>query len=216
MDNLSHYQHPPPEWYTTDDHTLTHHYHPNFTAYIRVHSGLYVLWVWQLYTNMCLSLWYLLCQTLQPLATTHLFTIFIILPFLECYAVGIIYYIAFFYQLLSLNTMHLMLLHVFARLHSSLSSVVQLLSLVWLFVTPWPATHQASLSFTVSCSLLRFMSIESVMPSNHLILCHPLLLLPSIFPSIRVFLSELALHIRWPKLQLQHQSSQWHFRVDVL
>ena len=64
---------------------------------------------------------------------------------------------------------------------------------------PWTAAHQASLSFTVSWSLLRLMSIESVMPSNHLILCHLLLLLPSIFPSIRVFSSESALCIRWPK-----------------
>ena len=59
--------------------------------------------------------------------------------------------------------------------------------------------HQASLSITNSRSLLKLMSIESVMPSNHLILCHPLLLLPSIFPSIRVFSNELALHIRWPE-----------------
>ena len=70
---------------------------------------------------------------------------------------------------------------------------------IWLFATPWTAAHQASLSFTVSWSLLRFMSIESVIPSNHLILCHPLLLLPSIFPSIRVFSTESVLHIRWPK-----------------
>ena len=69
----------------------------------------------------------------------------------------------------------------------------------WLFATPWTTTHQASLSFTNSRSLLKLMSIESVMPSNHLNLCCPLLLLPSIFPSIRVFSSELALHIRWPK-----------------
>ena len=76
---------------------------------------------------------------------------------------------------------------------------VQSLSHVWLFAIPWTAAHQASLSFTISQSLLRLMSIESVMPSNHLILCCPLLLLPSIFPSIRVFSSESALHIRWPK-----------------
>ena len=66
----------------------------------------------------------------------------------------------------------------------------------------WPhglQAHQASLSFTVSWNLLKFMSIELVMPSNHLILCHPLLLLPSVSPSIRVFFSESALHIRWPK-----------------
>ena len=77
--------------------------------------------------------------------------------------------------------------------------VVQSLSCVWLFVTPWTAVHQASLSFTISQSLLKFMSIESVMPSNHLILCCPLLLLPSIVLSIRVFSNELVLHIRWPK-----------------
>ena len=65
--------------------------------------------------------------------------------------------------------------------------------------TPWTAAHQASLSITNSLSLLKLMSFESVMPSNHLILCHPLLLLPSIFPSIRVFSNELVLHIRWPK-----------------
>ena len=66
------------------------------------------------------------------------------------------------------------------------------------FVTPWTAAHQASRSFTVSQNLHRLMSFESMMPSNHLILCHPLLLLPSAFPSIRVFSSESALCIRWP------------------
>ena len=64
---------------------------------------------------------------------------------------------------------------------------------------PWTAARQASLSFTISQSLLKIMSIESVMPSNHLILCHRLLLLPSVFPSISVFSDESALHIRWPK-----------------
>ena len=76
--------------------------------------------------------------------------------------------------------------------------VVQLLSPVWLFATPWTAACQASLSVPVSPSLLKLMSIESVMPFNHFILCDPLLLLPSIFPSIRVFSNELALWIRWP------------------
>ena len=76
--------------------------------------------------------------------------------------------------------------------------VVQFLSPVQLFVTSWTSAHQASLSSTISWSLLKFMFIESVMLSNHLILCHPLLL-PSIFPSIRVFSSELGLHIRWLK-----------------
>ena len=77
--------------------------------------------------------------------------------------------------------------------------VVQSLSRVRLFATPWTAARQASLSITNSRSSLRLMSIELVMPFNRLILCHPLLLLPSIFRSIRVFPNELALHIRWPK-----------------
>ena len=67
------------------------------------------------------------------------------------------------------------------------------------FATPWAAARQASLSITNSQSLLKLMSLESVMPSNHLILCHPFLLLPSVFPSIQIFSSESALHIRWPK-----------------
>ena len=76
--------------------------------------------------------------------------------------------------------------------------VVQLLSHVQLFATPWIVVCQASLSFTMSWGLLKLMSIELVIPSNQLILCHPLLLLPSIFPSIRIFSTKLALHIRWP------------------
>ena len=75
------------------------------------------------------------------------------------------------------------------------------------FTTPWAAARWASLSFTVSWGLLRLMSFESVMPSNHLILCRPLLLLPSIFPSIRVFYNESALHIRWPK--------SWSFSFSI-
>ena len=78
-------------------------------------------------------------------------------------------------------------------------SSVQSLSRVRLFATPWTAARQASLSITNSQSSLKLMSVESVMPSSHLILCHPLLLPPSIFPSIRVFSSESVLHIRWPK-----------------
>ena len=77
--------------------------------------------------------------------------------------------------------------------------VVQLLICVQLFATPWTTAYQASLSITNSWSLRKLMSIESVMPSNHLILCCPLLLPPSMFPSIRVFSNKLALHIRWPK-----------------
>ena len=83
-------------------------------------------------------------------------------------------------------------------LSHSISSV-QSLSRVRLFASPWTIAQQASLSITNSQSLLKLMSIESVMPSNHLILCHPLLLLPSTFPSIRVFSSESVFHIRWPK-----------------
>ena len=79
--------------------------------------------------------------------------------------------------------------------------VVQLLSHVQLFVTPWTAAHQDPLSSTISQSFLKVMSIESVMPPNHLVLCCPLLLLSLIFPSVRVFSSELALCIRWPKYQ---------------
>ena len=89
----------------------------------------------------------------------------------------------------------------YTHIHSPSNSlwVVQLLSCVRLFATPWAAEHQASLSFTVSQSVLKLTSTESVMPSNHLVLCCPLLLPPSIFPSIRVFSSKLALHSRWSK-----------------
>ena len=87
-------------------------------------------------------------------------------------------------------------------------SSVQLLSHVHLFATPWIAARQASLPITNSRSLLKLMSIESVMPSNHLILCRPLLLLPSIFSSIRVFSNESALHIRWPKY--------WSFSFNIV
>ena len=83
------------------------------------------------------------------------------------------------------------------NLHNVFSVVDNSLNLVRLFVTPWTVTHQASLSFRISQSLLKLMSIESVMPSNHFILCC-LLFLPSVFPSIRVFSNELALPIRWP------------------
>ena len=95
---------------------------------------------------------------------------------------------------------------------------VQLLRHVRLFATSWTTARQASLSITSSQNLPKLMSIESVMPSNNLILCHPLQLLPSIFPNIRVFSDESALHIRWPKywFQLQHQSLQWTPRIDLL
>ena len=85
-------------------------------------------------------------------------------------------------------------------------SSVQLLSHVWLFATPWTAVYQSSLLIN-SRTLLKLMSIELVMPSNHLILCHSLLLLPSIFPSIRVFSNESVLHIRWP--------TYWRFSFSI-
>ena len=114
------------------------------------------------------------------------------------------------------------------RKHNSYYSVqfslVQSLNGVWLFVTPWTTARQASLSITNSHSLLKLMSIESVMPSNHLILCCPLLLLPSVFPSIRVFSNESALHIRWPKYwsfsfnisPSNEHSGPISFRMDLL
>ena len=86
-------------------------------------------------------------------------------------------------------------------------SSVQSLSRVWLFVTPWIAAHQASLSITNSQSSLKLMSIQSVMPSSHLILCRPLLLLPPIPPSIRVFSKESTLRMRWPKY--------WSFSFNI-
>ena len=96
-------------------------------------------------------------------------------------------------------------------------SVAKSLSHVWLSVTPWTTAHQVSLSFTISRSLLKLMSIKSVMPSNRLLLCCPFLLLPSIFPSIRVFSNESSHQVaKVLDLQLQHQSFQWIFRMDLL
>ena len=94
----------------------------------------------------------------------------------------------------------------YGKLSSKFSSV-QSLSRVQLFATPWTIAHQASLSITNSWSPPKPMSIDLVMPSSHPILCHPLLLLPSIFPSIRVFSNESALHIRWPKY--------WSFSFNI-
>ena len=103
-------------------------------------------------------------------------------------------------------------IHSTRRIYSKMSAmyfstVVQLLSRVQLFATPWTAARQASLSFSISRSFLRLMSIESVMPSNHLNFLHPLLLLPSIFPSIRDFSNELAVCIKWPKY--------WSFSISI-
>ena len=88
-----------------------------------------------------------------------------------------------------------------------LAVAIELLSHVRLFATPWTAARLASLSITNSQTLLKTMSIESVMPSNHLILCRPLLLLPSIFPSIRIVSNESVLHVRWPKY--------WSFSFNI-
>ena len=85
--------------------------------------------------------------------------------------------------------------------------VVQLVSCIWLSVTPWTPAHQTSLFFTISQCLLRFMFIELVILSNHLILCSPLLLLPSVFPSITVFPNELVFHIKWPEY--------WNFSFSI-
>ena len=110
----------------------------------------------------------------------------------------------------------IVLLLIFFRLYI----VVQLLSCVWLFETPWTAIHKASLFFTISRSLLKLMSVVSMMPSNHLILCCPLLLLHSIFPRIRIFSNELAPCIRWPKywsFSINHSneySGLISFRID--
>ena len=93
------------------------------------------------------------------------------------------------------------------KLYINVFSSVESLSCVQLFATSWTAAFQASLSITDSQSLLKLMSIVSVMPSNHLILCHPLLLPPSVFPSIRVFSNESVLHIRWPKY--------WSFSFNI-
>ena len=98
-------------------------------------------------------------------------------------------------------------LHNLVYLPSVQFNSVQLLSRVRLFSTPWTAAHQASLSITNSRNLLKLVSIESMMPSNHLILCHPLLLLPSIIPSIRVFSNKSVIGIRWPKY--------WSFNFNI-
>ena len=102
----------------------------------------------------------------------------------------------------SINTIELLyslFLHNLVYLPSVQFNSVQLLSRVRLFSTSWTVAHQASLSITNSQNLLKLVSIESMMPSNHLILCHPLLLLPSIIPSIRVFSNESVIGIRWPE-----------------
>ena len=110
------------------------------------------------------------------------------------------------------------------QLSSVQLSSVQLLSHVWLFATPWTAARQASLSITNYWSLPKCMSFESMMPCNHLIFCHPLPILPSIFPSIRVFSSESVLPISWPKYwsfsfnisPFNEHSGLISFRMDLL
>ena len=103
-----------------------------------------------------------------------------------------------------LQAMHLNVIHSFFHVWLF---VVQSLSCAQLFATPWTAAHQTSLFYTISLSLFKLMPIESVMPSNHLILCRPLLLPPSIFPSIRVFSQESEVGIRWPKY--------WSFSFNI-
>ena len=103
------------------------------------------------------------------------------------------YFISFSFKLLNPHSLFLFRADILAYQFN------QLLSHVWLFATPWTAARLASPSITNSRSLFKLMSISSVMPSNHLILCCPLLLLPSMFPIIRVFSNDLVLHIRWPK-----------------
>ena len=118
--------------------------------------------------------------------------------FIRCLAFSplpkIIAYVSIF---LDSTLFHLSICLVFCQCHTILVQFSH--SHVQLFATPWMAIRQASLSITNYCSLLKLMSTESVMSSNHRILCHPLLFLPSIFPSIRVFANESVLHIRWPK-----------------
>ena len=106
------------------------------------------------------------------------------------------------YSFFSMNCLYQLLTHMWFSF-----VVVQSLSHVWLLVTPWTAAHKASLSLTISQSLPKLTSTESVMPSNHLIPCHPLLLLPSIFSSIRVFSNEMALPIGW--------SNYWSFNYSI-
>ena len=104
---------------------------------------------------------------------------------------------------------------------SQTSLVIQSLSSVRLFATPWTAAHKTSLSFTSSHSLLELIAIELVMPYNHLVLCHLLLLLPSIFPTIRVFSSDSALHIKWPNygrfsFSITPSNEYFWFRINWL
>ena len=123
---------------------------------------------------------------------------------LSCFQKSII---IFYYKTVHIvKKKHSILKNYITKYNTQFSSV-QSLSLVWLFATPWTAAHQASHSIINSQSPPKPMSIELVMPSNHLILCCPLLLLPSIFPSIRVFSNESALHIRWPK--------DWSFSFNI-
>ena len=122
--------------------------------------------------------------------------------FLNC--LGILSHMSMHSRILSITFMKF---HYITLKGSVQLSSVQSLNHVWHFATPWAATHQASLSITNSQSLLTLMSTESVMPSNHLSLCRPLLLLHLIFPSIRVFPNESTLHIRWPK--------NWSFSFNI-
>ena len=147
--------------------------------YVSVNDGLFIIWyiLWITFRSQ----YYIIQYQCFKIILKHRLTIF---------------------PLLSSGRMST-LFHNFSEIFSSFQSLSQ----VWLFGTPWTAACQASLSITNSQSLLKLMSIELVLASNHLILCHPLLLLPSIFPSIRVFSSESVLRIRWPKY--------WNFSFSI-
>ena len=110
------------------------------------------------------------------------------------------------YTYIYTNT-HIYIYNIYTYICKNYHSSVQSLSRVWLFVTPWITACQASLSITSSWSSLKLTSIESLMPSSHLILCHPLLLLPPIPPSTRIFSNESTLHMRWPKY--------WSFSFNI-
>ena len=137
--------------------------------------------------------------------------VIIIIYFVICSVVSMLSFSLLFY-LLNLFW-HLVLLYfcsisyIHMKIYALLFSSAQSISHVWLFATPWTLARQASLSFTNSWSLLKLMFIELVMPSKHLILCHPLPLLPSVFPSMRVFSTDLAFRIRWPKY--------WNFQLNT-
>ena len=155
-------------------------------------------WVTELSPNLHISLSWVISSNIPSNSLFFSLTVFKLLrDYFSLFLLCEFYY--FFYFLNNLNRLMLIfLLSSVSRVYNQFSSV-QSLSSALLFVTLWTAAYQASLSFTNSQNLLKVISIESVMPSNYLILCHPFLFLPSIFPIIRVFSNESVLCIRWPK-----------------